>query len=133
MDVNNQTYKVNRVKLLHTVHNYLFIQQHFHRTNLLIHIKSRLQYANTKLTSPYYMNYSYKLQSNYCEVTLRNFDPIKNLFFFSPLYANTKRPILVPIEYLQCVEKGATKCTHGNTFNLLYRDWMANKLDNQQP
>ena len=79
------------------------------------------------------MNYSYIIQHNYCEGPLRNFNPIKNYFTFFSHYAKTNRPILVPIEYLQCVEGGATKCTYGHTFNLLYRDWMADKLDNRQP
>ena len=121
MDVNNTTHKVNRVKILHTMHNYLFLQHLFQDTNQIIHMNSRVQYANTKLTSPYYMNYSYIIQPKYCEGTLRNFDPIKNYFIFSPLYAKTNRPILVPIEYLQCVEGGAMKSAYAHTFNLLYR------------
>ena len=121
MDVNN-TIKKNQVKTLHTMHNYLFLQNLFQHTNPIIHMNSRLQYANTKLTSPYYMNYIYIIQPNYCEGSLRNFDPIKNFFLFSPLYAKTNRPILVPIEYLQCVEGGAMMCAYGHTFNLLYRD-----------
>ena len=52
MDVINQTHKVSRVKMLHTIHNFLFVQHHFHRTNPLIHMNSRVQYANTKLASP---------------------------------------------------------------------------------
>ena len=119
--------------MLHTMHNYLFVQHHFQQTNPIIHMNSRLQYANTKLTSPYYMNYRYIIRRNYCEGTLRIFYPIKNFFTFSPLYAKTNRPIFVPIEYLQCVERGATKCAYGHTFNLLYRVWMADKLDNRQP
>ena len=133
MDVNNTNHKVNRVKMLHTMHNYLFVQHHFQHTNPIIHMNSRLQHANTKLTSPYYMNYSYIIQPNFCEGTLRNFDPMKIYFVFSPLYAKTNRPIPVPIEYLRCVEGVATKCTHGNTLNLLYREWVADKLDNREP
>ena len=132
MDESNSTHKVNRAKMLHTMHNYLLVQHHFQHTNPIIHMSSRLQYANIKLSSPYYMNYSYIIQSNYCEGTLRNFDPIKNYFIFSPLYAKTNRHILVSIKYLQSVEQGATKSTYGHTFNLLYRDWMADKLDNRQ-
>ena len=133
MDKNNTIHKVNRVKMLHTINNNLFVQHHFKHTNPIIHRTSRLQYANTKLTSPYYMNYSYIIQPNYFEGTLRTFDYIKNYFIFSPLYAKTNCPILVPIEYLQCVEGGPTNCTHGHTFNLLYRDWMVDKMDNRQP
>ena len=72
--------KVNWVKMLHTMHNYLFVHHPFQNTNPIIHMNSRLQYANTKLTSPY-INYSYIIQPNYCEGTLRNFDPIKNSSF----------------------------------------------------
>ena len=71
MDVNNTTHKVNRMKMLHTMRNYLFVQHHLQQTNPIFHMNSRLQYANTKLTSPYYMNYSYIIQPNYCEGTLR--------------------------------------------------------------
>ena len=133
LDVNNTTHEVTRVKMLNTMHTYLFVQHHFQHTNPIIHMNSRLQFANTKLTSPYYMNYSYIIKPNYCEGTRRNSDPIKNYFIFSPLYAKTFRHILVPIEYLQCVEGGATKCAYRHTLNLLYRDWMADKLDNRQP
>ena len=133
MDVNNTTHKENRVKMLHTMHNYLFVQHHFLHTNPIIHMNSRLQHSNTKLTSPYYMNYSYIIQPNYCEGTLRNFDPIRNYFIFSPLYTKTNRPMLVPIDYSECVEGGTTKCTYGHTFNLLYWDWMVEKLENRQP
>ena len=83
-----------------------------------------------KLTSLYYLNYSYINQLNYCEGALRNLDPIMNYFLFLPLYAKTIRPIVIPIKYLQCVERGATVCMHGHTFNLIYRDGMADKLDN---
>ena len=133
MDVNNTTHKVNRVKKLLTMRNYLFVQHHFQHANSIIHMNSRLQYANTKLTSPYHMNYSYIIQPNYYKGSLCNLDPIKSYFIFSLLYAKTNRPILVPIEYLQCVEGGATRCTYGHTSNLLYTDWIADKLDNRQP
>ena len=119
--------------MLHTIRNYLFVQHHFHRTNPLIHMNSRLQYAKTKLTSPCFMNCSYRIQLTYCKSTLRNFDPIINYFLFLPLYAKTNHPILVQIEYLQYVEGGATKCMYGHTFNLLYRDWMTDKLDDREP
>ena len=79
------------------------------------------------------MNYSYLINSTYCESTLRKFDLIKSYFLFSPLYAKTQRPIVVPIEYLLCVEEGARKCMHGHTFNLLYRDLMVDKLTNREP
>ena len=53
MDVNNTTHKLNRVKMLHSMHNYLFVQHHFQHTNPIVHISSHVQYANTKLTSTF--------------------------------------------------------------------------------
>ena len=96
-------------------------------------MKSRLQYKNTEMTPPYYMNHNYITNPSYCERTLRNFDPIENCFLFSPLYPKTNRPILVPILHLQCVEGRATKCTYGLNFNLFYKNWMVDKLDNREP
>ena len=119
--------------MLHTIHFYLFVQHHFHQTNQLIQINSPLQYANTKLTSPYYMKYIYIIQPIYCEDTLLNFDLIKKYLLFLPLYLKNNRPILVPLEYLLCVEGGATKCMYGNTFNLLHRDWIVDKLYFREP
>ena len=85
MDVNDTIHKVNRVKMLHTMHNFLFVQHHFQHTNPLIHMNSRLQYAKTNLTSPYDMNYSYVIKPNFCQGALRNFDPIKIFHFLPPL------------------------------------------------
>ena len=79
------------------------------------------------------MNHSYIFNPTYCEGTLRSFDPIENYLMFPPLCAKTHRRILVPIEYIQCVEGGATECMYGHTFNLLYREWMVDKLANSEP
>ena len=67
MDVNNQIHKVNRIKTLHKIHNYLIVQRHFHRTNPIVHMKSRLHHTNTKHKSPYYLNYSYIINPTYSE------------------------------------------------------------------
>ena len=126
MEVNNQTHKVNRTKMLHTIDIYLFVQHHFHRTNPLVHIISRIQYAIPKLTSPYQKNYSYTVNSTFCEGPLCNFDSIIKSSLFSPLYAKTHRLIFVPIDYLQCVEGGAIKCMYEHTS-------MVEKLSNREP
>ena len=47
-----------------------------------------------------------------------------------------KEPLLVftvLCEHKSSNEGGATKCLYGHTFSLLYRDWMADKLDNRDP
>ena len=59
MDLNNQSHKFNCSKMLHAIHNYLSVQDPFHITNPLKQNNSRLQYVNTKIRFPYYLNYSY--------------------------------------------------------------------------
>ena len=115
------------------IHNYLFGKHHIYRTNILVHVNSRPQYANTELISPYYLNYSYVINTNYFESTWHIFDAKKDCLLFSQLNARTHRPILVHIEQLQCGEGGATNCMYEDTFNLLYRDWIIDKLANMDP
>ena len=129
----NQTHKVNRTKMLHNIHNYPFVQHHLHRTNPLIHIISRLQYVNTILTSPYYHNYNCIINPNYCKGTIQNFEPIKNYFLFLQLSVKTHLLILDPIEYLRCVEGGATKRMYEHNFKHFYRDRIVDKLANHEP
>ena len=66
-DVNNQTHKVNRTKMFHKIHYYIFVQHHFHWNNPIVHIKSRLRYVITKLTSPFYKKYTYNTSPKYCK------------------------------------------------------------------
>ena len=112
MDVKNQTQKMNRTKMLHTIHNYLLVQHHFHLASPLMHINSSLTYVNKKIISRYHLNDCYIIDPSYCEGTLRSADPIKNFFLFIPIFAWTHRPIFMSIEYLQCVEEDATKCVY---------------------
>ena len=130
MDKNNTTHKVKRVKMLHNMHNYLFVQHHFQHINPIMHMNSRLQHANTKLTYPYYMNYSYIIKPNFCEGTLRNFDPIKN--FLSPLRKD-EPPHPRPDRISAMRRRRCHDLCLWHTFNLLYKDWMVNKLDNREP
>ena len=92
-----------------------------------------LQHRNTRLTAPYYLNYSYKINPIFSEGTLRNFNPMQNYFLFLPLCAKTNRLMIVPIEYLQCLVGGVPNCMYGHTFNLLYRVWMVDKLADREP
>ena len=112
MDVNNQTQKMNRTKMIHTIDNYLFVQHYFHHASPLMHINLRLTYVNKKIISPYYLNYRYVIDPSYCEGMLRSFDPIKNYYLFIPLFARTHRPIFISIAYLQCIEEYSTKCMY---------------------
>ena len=71
-DVQNNNYRVHETKLIHNLIYYTFLREK--NTNT---IKSYI-HINDQLTSPYFLNYGYKLKWNYTIGTLRNFDPSKN-------------------------------------------------------
>ena len=101
--------------------------------NKLIHPSSRLQYVNTKKTSPIEFTRPFIIEPQYCERRLQNFDPPHIRSLSVRLYAATHQLILVPIDYLRGIEGDTTNCTYGHTFNLLCRDWINGKLANREP
>ena len=78
-------------------------------------IKSYI-HINDQLTSPYFLNYGYKLKWEYTIGTLRNFDPIKNYYIFQPKEA-PERPLIVPIEALEPCEEYHTYHLEGSLTN----------------
>ena len=97
-DVQSNNYRVHETKLIHNLIYYTFLRdkQHTESKNY-VHI-------NDQLTSPYFLNYSYKLKWNYTIGTLRNFDPIKNYYVFQPKDA-PERPLMVPLEAIEPCEE----------------------------
>ena len=74
-DVQNNNYRVHETKLIHNLIYYTFLRDKNNNTSRsYIHI-------NDQLTSPYFLNYGYRLKWEYTLGTLRNFDPIKNYIF----------------------------------------------------
>ena len=77
-DVQNNNYRVHETKLIHNLIYYTFLRdKNINTTKSYIHI-------NDQLTSPYFLNYGYKLKWDYTIGTLRNFDPIRNYYIFQP-------------------------------------------------
>ena len=77
-DVQNNNYRVHETKLIHNLIYYTFLRDKSNNTSRsYIHI-------NDQLTSPYFLNYGYRLKWEYTLGTLRNFDPIKNYYIFQP-------------------------------------------------
>ena len=71
-DVQNNSYRVHETKLIHNLIYYTFLRDKSNNTSRsCIHI-------NDQLTSPYFLNYGYRLKWENTLGTLRNFDPIKN-------------------------------------------------------
>ena len=75
-DVQNNNYRVHETKLIHNLIYYTFLRDKSNNTSRsYIHI-------NDQLTSPYFLNYGYRLKWEYTLGTHRNFDPIKNYYIF---------------------------------------------------
>ena len=97
-DVQSNNYRVHETKLIHNLIYYTFLRDKQHtESKSYVHI-------NDQLTSPYFLNYSYKLKWNYTIGTLRNFDPIKNYYVFQPKDA-PERPLMVPLESIEPCEE----------------------------
>ena len=97
-DVQNNNYRVNETTLIHNLICYTFLRDKNNKTSRsYIHI-------NDQLTSPYFLNYGYRLKREYTLGTLRNFDPIKNYYIFQPK-DTPERPLMVPLEALEPCEE----------------------------
>ena len=97
-NVQSNNYRVHETKLIHNLIYYTFLRDKQHsESKSYVHI-------NDQLTSPYFLNYSYKLKWEYTIGTLRNFDPIKNYYVFQPKDA-PERPLMVPLEAIEPCEE----------------------------
>ena len=97
-DVQNKNYRVHETKLVHNLIYYTFLRdRNKNTTKSYIHI-------NGQLTSPYFLNYGYRLKLEYTIGTLCNFDPVKSYYIFKPKEA-PERPLIVPIEALEPCEE----------------------------
>ena len=89
---------MHETKLIHNLIYYTFLRGKSHNTSKsYIHI-------NDQLTSPYFLNYGYRLKWEYTLGTLRNFDPIKNYYIFQPK-DSPERPLMVLLEALEPCEE----------------------------
>ena len=97
-DVQSNNYRVHETKLIHNLIYYTFLRDKQHTASKsFIHI-------NDQLTSPYFLNYSYRIKWSYTIGTLRNFDPIKNYYVFQSK-DEPERPLMVPLEALEPCEE----------------------------
>ena len=97
-DVQSNNYRVHETKLIHNLIYYTFLRdKQYTASQSFIHI-------NDQLTSPYFLNYSYRIKWSYTIGTLRNFDPIKNYYVFQSK-DEPERPLMVPLEALEPCEE----------------------------
>ena len=96
--VQSNNYRVHETKLIHNLIYYTFLRdKQYTASKSFIHI-------NDQLTSPYFLNYSYRIKWSYTIGTLRNFDPIKNYYVFQSK-DEPERPLMVPLEALEPCEE----------------------------
>ena len=97
-DVQSNNYRVHETKLIHNLIYYTFLRdKQYTASKSFIHI-------NDQLTSPYFLNYRYRIKWSYTIGTLRNFDPIKNYYVFQSK-DEPERPLMVPLEALEPCEE----------------------------
>ena len=97
-DVQSNNYRVHETKLIHNLIYYTFLRdKQYTASKSFIHI-------DDQLTSPYFLNYSYRIKWSYTIGTLRNFDPIKNYYVFQSK-DEPERPLMVPLEALEPCEE----------------------------
>ena len=97
-DVQSNNYRVHETKLIHNLIYYTFLRdKQYTASKSFIHI-------NDQLTSPYFLNYNYRIKWSYTIGTLRNFDPIKNYYVFQSK-DEPERPLMVPLEALEPCEE----------------------------
>ena len=97
-DVQNNNYRVHETKLIHNLTYYTFLRDKSNNTS-----RSYINISD-QLISPYFLNYGYRLKLEYTLGTLRNFDPIKNYYFFQPK-DSPEWPLIVPFEALEPCEE----------------------------
>ena len=97
-DVQSNNYRVHETKLIHNLIYYTFLRDKQYTAS-----KSFID-INDQFSSPYFLNYSYRIKWSYTIGTLRNFDPIKNYYVFQSK-DEPERPLMVPLEALEPCEE----------------------------
>ena len=98
-----------RIKQTHTYTYYKFIQHHYITKTPSRNLQHRFTFIISKYTSPFFLNFTYCIKDTYMQGIILNYDPIRQVFIFCPLTRTfnfeESRPLIVPHEYIQPVEK----------------------------
>ena len=119
-----------RTKQTQTYTYYCFIQNHFHLHTPSRQHHHRLQFINSKYTSPFFLNFTYYIKDTALQGILRNYDPITQRYTFCPLtktFSEEKsRPLIVPHDYIQPIEITILEFIH----NIKYDHKIYNLIQN---
>ena len=103
-----------RTKQTHTYTYYRFIQNHFKLHTPSRQPHHRYQFINSNYTSPFSTNTN-------LHGILRNYDPITQMYIFSPITKTFQdeesRPFIIPHEFIQPIEIPILEFIHKTKYN----------------
>ena len=76
-----------RIKQTHTYTYYKFFQHHYTTNTPSRNPQHRFTFINSKVTSPFFLNFTYCIKDTYMQGIILNYDPIRQVFIFCPLRA----------------------------------------------
>ena len=110
-----------RTKQTHTYDYYKFIQHHYTLNKPARQPRHRYQYSISKYTSPFFLNFTYCIKDTNLQGTLRNYDPITQMYIFCHLTkllnVDESRPLIIPHEFLQPVEVSILEFKYNTGYN----------------
>ena len=92
-DSNSNFHSANKKRVHHETY------KRFWETNPISSANNNFIFQNRKFTSPFSFHLSYHIKPEFTKGSLRNYDPIKQYYLFTPKI-NPDRPILIPQECL---------------------------------
>ena len=126
-----------RAKQTHTYTYYIFIQSPYTDNTPARQPQHRFQYINSKYTSPFFLNFAYCIKDTNLQGTLRNYDPITQMYVFCPLNkllnVDESRPMIIPHEFVQPVEVPILEFIYNTRYNHKLYNLIQNTPYEQSP
>ena len=126
-----------RTKQTHTYTYYKFIQHHYTLNIPARQPHHRYQYINSNYTSPFFLNFTHRIKDTNLQGTLRNYDPITQMYIFCPLtkllIVDESRPLIIPHEFLQPGEVPILEFIYNTRYNHKLYNLIQNTPYEQSP
>ena len=126
-----------RTKQAHACTYYKFIQHHYTLNTPARQRHHRYQYINSKYTSPFFLNFTYCSKDTNFQGTLRNYDPITQMYILCPLTkllnVDESLPLIIPHEILQPVEVPILELIYNTRYNHKIYNFIQNTPYEQSP
>ena len=126
-----------RTKQTHTYTYNKLIQSHYADSTPARQPHHRFQYINSKYTSLFFLNFAFCIKDTNLQGTLRNYDPVTQMYIFCPLNkflnVDESRPLFVPHEFLQPVEVPILEFIYNTRYNHKLYNLIQNTPYEQSP